>query len=147
MCASQGAAPAPQQWQQWQQQPGHLAAARGQGAPGPGWQPQGGRQLTLPMLATPQQQPMPMGQPWQAHPGPGTAPWMGSQMPPGAFADDFDDDDDEMLLATIRQVESKVKQEQEEQAQREAQEERLIRERQDQLNLELMLLDVDPNAS
>jgi len=51
--------------------------------------------------------------------------------------DDFDDDD--LLLATIRQVEDKVKREQEL--------DRVIKEREEELKLELMLLDVDPDVS
>jgi len=51
------------------------------------------------------------------------------------FDDDFEDDDD--LLAAIRQVEDKVKQEQDY--------EKILKEREEELNLELMLVDVDPN--
>mmetsp|Transcript_139925 Transcript_139925/g.390060 ORF Transcript_139925/g.390060 Transcript_139925/m.390060 type:complete len:540 (-) Transcript_139925:129-1748(-) len=77
-----------------------------------------------------------MSQPCWGAPGTGVIPCSGTGPQEGSLLDDFDDDD-ESLLATIRQVEDKVKAEQDH--------ERIMKEREEELNLELMLVDVDPN--
>uniref|UniRef100_A0A7S2D969 Uncharacterized protein n=1 Tax=Alexandrium andersonii TaxID=327968 RepID=A0A7S2D969_9DINO len=95
-------------------------------------------QQVLPVQQVVGQPPMP-GHPFSAALGIGGAAQV-APAPQGSMLDDFDEDD-AALLAMIEQVEDKVKQEQ----QLEQDYEKILKEKKDDLDLELMLVDVDPN--
>lgn len=96
----------------------------------PGRPPMGQQMLPMQHAGRP---PMP-GQPCPVGPGMG-APAYGANQ--GSLLNSFEDDDDEDILAALQQVEDKVKQEQDY--------EKILKEKEEELNLELMLVDVDPN--